>query len=238
MFVLVHPAAAEEQRRSVSVTGEAEVRVAPDEVIVQMSVESRNKVLVKAASETNRAIAAAVALAKKLHVPRKYVQTDYVQVQPDYVTCPRAYRSGQPEKCDPTEIQYYRVRRGVEIRLRDLDKFDRLLMDSLKSGVTSIDNVEFRTTELRKHRDQARALAAKAAREKAQAAAEALGAKLGPVTTIAVDTAYWAYGNRSTRGRPMTQNAIQEASGGGDGAGLALGQISITARISATFALE
>lgn len=239
IVLLVDPAAAEEPRRSVSVTGEAEVRVAPDEVIVQMSAESRHKALMNAVAETNRAIATVLVLAKdKLKVPEKYVQTDYVQIQPHYQSCRREY-SNSAGDCDPTEVEYYQVKRGVEIRLRDLDKFDRLLMESLKSGITHIDNVEFRTTELRKHRDKARALAAQAAKEKALAAATALGAKLGPVTSISVDTVLWSYGNRSgRRGGPMTQNVMQEAGGGGEGAGLALGQISVTARMSATFSLE
>jgi uncharacterized protein len=237
-FVLAVPASADEVKRSVSVTGEAEVRVVPDEVIVQMSVESRDKALMPAVNETNKAIAAVTALATKtLKLPAKHVQTDYIQIQPNYVTC-RDY-SSSPSSCDPTKIQYYQARRGIEIRLRDLGKFDNLIAESLKAGITYIDNVEFRTTELRKHRDKAREMAAQAAKEKAQAAATALGAKLGPVTSISVDNVYWSYGNPSRgRGGPMTQNVMQEAGGGDEGAGLALGQISVTARISATFGLE
>lgn len=237
MPALIAAAAAEEIKRSVTVTGAAEVRVVPDEVLVQMSVESRNRALMPAVNETNKAVAAAVALAKgKLKVPVKHVQTDYIQIRPHYVSCRRDEEL--EGKCDPTQVAYYRARRGIQIRLRDLDKFGRLLTESLQGGITYIEDVEFRTTELRKHRDKARALAAKAAREKAQAAAEALGAKLGPVTTISVDTSSWGYGRRRDRRRSMAQNVIQETGSGGEGAGLELGQISITARMSATFALE
>lgn len=241
VLVTAGGAGAEEMRRTVSVTGDAEVRVTPDEVLIQMSVESRDKALMTAVEQTNRAVAAVTALARnQIKVPEKNVQTDYISILPHYVSCRSDYES--EGKCDPTQVAFYQARRGIEIRLHDLKKLDRLLTESLKGGVTFIDNVEFRTTQLRKHRDQARAMAARAAREKAEAAAVALGAKLGPALTINADTDYWYYGNRSSRGRGsvMAQNAMMEADGGGEGegAGLALGQISVTARISATFALE
>ena len=51
-------------------------------------------------------------------------------------------------------------------------------------GVNYVHGVEFRTTELRKHKDTARALAVKAAREKATAMAGELGPALGEPRTI------------------------------------------------------
>ena len=55
------------------------------------------------------------------------------------------------------------------ITLGDVSRFEDLLSDTLLAGANHVHNVEFRTTELRQHRDAARALAIQAAREKAEA---------------------------------------------------------------------
>lgn len=223
--------------RSVSVTGEGEVRVVPDEAIILMTVEMRDKTLMSAVDRNNKAVQAVTGLAKKkFKVAEKHVQADYVNIRPQYVDCRRDEE--MTGKCDPTKIAYYQVARGIMIRLQNLQQFDRLLIEALDAGATHINEVEFRTTELRKHRDAARAMAAKAAREKAAAAAAALGAKLGQVTTISVDTGYIGYRASSRRAAPMTQNAMMDTTSGGDSGEVSLGQISITATITATFALE
>lgn len=225
-----------EVTRSVSVTGEGEVRVVPNEAIILMTVESRDKELMTALNRNNKAVQAVTGLAKnKFKVQEKHVQADYVNIRPQYVNCRR--EEEMAGRCDPTKIAYYQISRGIMIRLQNLQRFDKLMTEALGAGATHINEVEFRTTQLRKHRDTARAMAAKAAKEKAAAAAAALGAKLGPVTSISVDTGYIGY-RASHRRAPMTQNAMMDTTSGGDSGEVSLGQISVTATTSATFALE
>ena len=97
------------------------------------------------------------------------------------------------------------------------------------------------TTQLRKYRDEARALAIKAAIEKANDLASAAGMKvIGKPTGISS----YSYGGGSWYGRTrggsmMAQNVYQNAPGGGELSGtIALGKISVTASVSATFRLE
>jgi uncharacterized protein YggE len=102
--------------------------------------------------------------------------------------------------------------------------------------------IEFRTTELRKHRDAAREQATRAAKEKAVALAKELGVKVGKPQTIAEQTAggFWNWsGSAWQNANAMMQNSIQQAAGGESADGnLAVGQISITATVSVTFRLE
>ena len=63
-------------------------------------------------------------------------------------------------------------------------KFEDLLSDALEAGVTHVQGIEFRTTELRKHRDRARSLALKAAQEKAELLADGAGRKIGKAISI------------------------------------------------------
>jgi len=136
----------------------------------------------------------------------------------------------------------------VAVTLRDVKKTSAILAAALKAGANQVINVEFYTSELRKYRDQARELAMKAAKEKAQALANAAGAKTDCVLNINENS--WSYYNGwwSRYGRNSqnlwTQNTIQNAappSGETGSAGdepISLGQISIKAEVSATFGLK
>jgi uncharacterized protein YggE len=106
-----------------------------------------------------------------------------------------------------------------------------------------VHGIQFRTTELRKHRDEARALAVTAAREKAEALAGELEQTVGHPTSIREEHSSWWSGYNawwgSRRGDMMAQNVIQELGGAamtGEGT-VAPGQISVSARVSVTFEL-
>jgi uncharacterized protein len=110
--------------------------------------------------------------------------------------------------------------------------------------VTHVHGIEFRTTELRKHRDQARMLALKAAQEKAELLTRETGSKLGKVLSIGEASfgysssyASW-WGERYGGG--MSQNVSQTFGGVSmvSDSTLAPGHISIRATVGASFALE
>lgn len=77
---------AEEQAepRLITVTGDAEVRVVPDEVILTLGVETWNKDLNIAKKENDQRIRKIVALAKKHKIETKHIQTDYISIEPRY----------------------------------------------------------------------------------------------------------------------------------------------------------
>jgi uncharacterized protein YggE len=222
-----------QEPRTIAVTGEAEVRVVPDEVILSLGVETWNKDLNVAKGENDRIVATVLALAAEYGIAPEHVQTDYVSIEP-------RYRNGYYEDSD--FIGYF-VHKTVSITLRDLSKFEGLLADALKSGVNYVHGIEFRTTELRKHKDDARALAIQAAREKAAALAGGLDLKTGdPLDIQEVQSGWWSGYNAwwgARWGSGMNQNVIQEAGGAAvlADSSVAPGQISVNARVSVTFEL-
>ena len=109
--------------------------------------------------------------------------------------------------------------------------------------MSNVHGIQFRTTELRKHRDEARTLAIRAAQEKAVALAQELGQEVGQPHDIREDQSqWWSWYNTGWGGRAgsMTQNVIQE--GGSAPAGtegtLAPGQISVTAKVTVSFEMK
>lgn len=215
----------------ITVTGDAEVRVVPDEVILTLGIETWDKDLQVAKSQNDEIVARVLALAEDYGVEPQHVQTDFVSIEP-------RYRNGYYEESD--FIGYF-VRKSVVITLRDLGKFEDLLTDALEAGVNYVQGIQFRTTELRKHRDEARALAIQAAREKAGAMADELGQTVGePRQITEVQSGWWSGYNAwwgSRWGSGMAQNVIQEAGPGGIAAegSLAPGQINVNARVSVSF---
>lgn len=220
--------------RVITVAGDAEVRVVPDEVILTLGIETWNTDLQVAKDQNDQIVADVLALASDYGINSQHIQTDYVSIEP-------RYRTGYYEKSD--FIGYF-VRKSVVITLRDLGKFEDLLTDALAAGVNYVQGIQFRTTELRESRDEARALAIRAAQEKANAMAEELGQRVGAPRTIQEVQSGWLSGYNAwwgpQWGGAMSQNVIQEIEGGalvGEGT-LAPGQISVNARVSVTFELQ
>ncbi|MGN7437303.1 MAG: SIMPL domain-containing protein [Alcanivorax sp.] len=228
--------------RTISVNGEAEVRVVPDQVIISLTAETRGADLIDAQKQNDASIAKLIDYAAKSGVEKKHIQTDFASVEPSYQNC--RYEDEMSGKCNPLQITYYNVRKGVQIRLNNLDGYEGLINTALRAGITHIDNVQFITTELRKHRDEARKLAAIASKEKAQALAETLGVKLGKPMNINANqwTSFYHHGSGQRAGNTMMQNTIQSApagnGAGSDGSALALGQINITAQVNVTYEIE
>ena len=145
-------AAAPAVSRTISVAGEAEVRVVPDEVVLTIGIETTHKDLDAAKEENDARIAQVFAVAQAHEVEAKHIQTDYVSIEPRY-----------HDSYEKRGFIGYFVRRNVVITLRDLDRFEPLLADLLKGGANYVHGIQFRTTQLRRYRDQARDLAAEAA---------------------------------------------------------------------------
>ena len=108
----------------------------------------------------------------------------------------------------------------------------------LEAGATNVQGIQFRTTEIRKHKDQARAMAVKAAKEKAVAVAGELGQKIGKPYTIKEEEIS-NYDNRYSNSNVNFNDSgnYGQSVEQGDGT-IALGQISVKAKFTVSFELE
>jgi uncharacterized protein YggE len=152
--------------RMITVTGQAEVFVVPDEVVLNIGVETRDRDLEDAVNENGEIVEAVLGLVSSYGIDPDDVQTDYFRINPRY-----DYSSGR--------LEYYKVQKTFVIKLRDLSVFEDLLQALLIAGVNQVRGIEFLTSDLRSHKDEARALALQAAQEKAVDMAAELGQKIG-----------------------------------------------------------
>jgi len=219
--------------RSVHVSGTAVVNVPPDRALLQLGIQSNGKTPTSVEQANAVAIQRVIRAIESLGVESKDIVTDRYIVSPVYETYDSLYIKG------------YRIDNLVAVTLRDVDSVSDVVVAALEAGANQVVNVELYTSELRKYRDQARTLAMEAAAEKAQALAEAAGTGAGCVLSINENT--WSYYNgwwHSSNRDLWTQNVVQNAPANG-GAGyqnndgpVSLGQISVRAEVSASFALE
>jgi len=70
--------------RLISVTGTAEVNVAPDEAVLSLGVESRDKDLSVAKAQHDRRVKKLLAEAHSAGVEEKNIQTSNLQMRPEY----------------------------------------------------------------------------------------------------------------------------------------------------------
>ncbi len=174
LFILAGLTLAEDKvpSRVVRVVGTAEVKVAPDQAVLELGVEKQSA---SARMAKKSADAAARSILASLHangVDENDIQTTFLSLQPQF-----NYKKGM-------RIAYFTAEQTITVTVRDITKLDTLLESLIKAGGNRIDSIQYETSDLRKYRDQARDLAVKAAREKAEALAKALGQEIGKAYSI------------------------------------------------------
>lgn len=219
-------------RPLITVSGQAELRVPPDEIMFTLSVESVDKDMLAAKKKTDDSVREVLAIARRNSVKDEDVQTSYISVEPKYNTDDLEYDQRRGVK---REFVGYQVAKTIAVRLREIAKFDGLLSDVLRAGVLRVRNVEFRDSQLRKHRDQARVMAIKAAREKASMLAHEIGQSIGPAYSI-TETQVSGYG-RANFNQNVTSTISGDPSDGEAAGAIAPGSISVTAQVTVSFRL-
>lgn len=218
-------------QRSITVTGSSEVRVIPDEVILTLGIETNDIEMSIAKNENDRIASEVIIIAKNFGIEERFIQTDYINIEPIY-----------DDYYDYKEFHGYFIRNTIVITIKDIDKMEDIMAAVLESGVNYIHGVDFRTSELREHRDKARLMAMKAAKEKAEALANALDQNIGKPISIYENQDYWYSGSSSywggSYGAGMYQNSYAYDGMSRESEGpIAPGEINITASVTISFEL-
>lgn len=225
-----------DDRPKVTVNGEAVVNVKPDKIVVSLGIETWDADIMAAKQKNNDILKKTVAAIKEAGVPEKEIQTDHLSIEP-------RYKNGYRKE----DFIGYFVRNTFVVALAETDKVEELVTKALQAGVNYIHGIDFQTTEFKKYREQARELALKAAREKAEKMAAVLNQTVGAPIQINENysgSPWWYYSSWSGwgygRSQGMSQNVIQNVQGGSGEISdtMALGKISIRANVAVTFELK
>ena len=148
-----------------------------------------------------------------------------MQIAPDYTD----------RNQESVKIRFYRVTQSISGTLHEVKRVSDVTAEAVLAGATDVREASLRTSELRKYRDEARAKAVQAAKEKATALASELGAKVGKPYTI---TEGAAFSSRQVRSFANNISAAPDQAADGAAPAFAPGSISIDASVSVSFILE
>lgn len=216
------------------VSGEAVVLVVPDQVVVTLGIEVRQPQLAEAQKQFDEIAKRVSGSFKELGIPPELVRTACLEIAPYY------HENSAKERLVP---EYYRINRTMTVTLTDITRIDAVVSSALTAGATHIIDVDFRTTELRKHRDEARRMAVRAARDKATLLAGELDMKVSKAVSLDEGSYGWYAYNPYRSGARQGQYQSQNAYGGGAGAvtGDTLvppGQIAVSASVRVVFDID
>jgi uncharacterized protein YggE len=166
---------------AISVTGEANVSVAPDQAQIDGGVTSDARTA-REASEANNAAMSKVLLAlKAAGIDGKDYQTSRLSLQPQFAT--------QSKASERPGIVSFRASNRVMVRIRDVAKVASVIDALVTAGANEICGINFTVTQASKHLDEAREKAIADARRKAEIYARAAGVTLGEPISISEEGA-------------------------------------------------
>ncbi len=181
---------------AISVSGEANVSVAPDLAQVDGGVTSEAKTA-REASEANNAAMGKVLLALKgAGIEEKDYQTSRLSLQPLYATSSKVSETQRG-------IVSFRASNRVTIKVRDVGKIANVIDTMVTAGANEIGGINFVVTQASKALDEARTKAIADARRKAEIYAKAAGVTLGEPISISEEGAASPPVFRSKMAAPM-----------------------------------
>jgi uncharacterized protein YggE len=220
--------------RTMHTSGTAVIRVQPDKATVRLGVQTFGPTPRESQAQNARIVEAVLQAIRDQDIPAQDIATDHFAVRPEQDYKQYGERS----------IVGYWTDNAVVVTLRQVDKLGDVLTAALEAGATSVDDVSFTTTRSRELRDQARAMAIKAAMEKARDLAGAVNLTTGDVQNISENSWSYYYGMWNSRGQwaNQQQNVMQVASSPEapqlDDGEFSLGQIVVQAQVDVTVALR
>ena len=167
-------ASAQAAERTVTVTGEATVGVAPDTAVIRIGVSSQEKTAREAGEANARQMTSVLAAIKASGIAERDIQTSRLSLQPQY----------DPNKGGTARLTGFQATNQVTVRIRDIDSLPTVLDRAIGAGANEMSGIEFVVSEQSKLLDQARDDAIADARRKAELYARAAGAKVGQVVSI------------------------------------------------------
>lgn len=203
----------------ISVNGQAKVKVAPDQATITATVETKGSNAKDVKKENDKQIDAVLKLIKKNNIATADYRTHRVALNPQYDYAKKKTN--------------YNATQTIEIIVRNLNQYDELMEGLVSDGVNRIDNVVFQSSNMAKYESEARKLAMKDAKMKAEDYVSVLGQKVGRAVTISDNSQI--YSPQPVYARMMKAEMSDSAT---PRETLAAGEIEISANVSVNFILE
>lgn len=222
-LVILGPAQADgPPLRTMTVSGQGEVRAIPDEAQLSAGVVTQARKAADALAANSRAMNAVFDALKRLGIPDKSIQTSDFSVTAQYQTDQHGNTT--------QKITGYEVSNNVAVTVDDLKILGPAIDALVSSGANAMGNIAFTIRDPKPLLTQARAEAVKDALQRANTYAGAASVTLGPITSIGE--------NGEEAPRPMMRKMMAMSAANDSATPVAAGEDSITAGVSITFELR
>lgn len=175
----------EVQQPTLSVRGEAILRVDPDQVTVSIGVLSEARQAKQALAKNSQAMQKVIAAIVDLGLSKKDYKTRQLSVQPKWSARPRDSSSSRWRP----EIIGYTVTNTLQVTTGKLALVGDLISVATVAGANQIQSIRFGLSNPREYRSQAIAKAVANARADADTAAQAAGTEIDGIKTLHLDHA-------------------------------------------------
>jgi uncharacterized protein YggE len=204
---------------SITVVGQGEVLVQPDQANVSVGVTTEAENASDAVRENSQRMAELLKTLRGLNIPDKHVQTSHFNVSPKQ----SFDRTGK----QPPKIVGYTVTNQVNVKVLEVARLGAILDAVVQAGSNRVQGIGFSVAEPGPHLDQARRKALADARHRAELYAEAAEVKLGAALLISEQSP--PVSPRFALGARIAMAA--------DSVPIATGEETITAHVNVTYAI-
>lgn len=212
---------AQEQKAQIpqiSVTGEGKVKVMPDQAVVTVGFQNSGKDAKEVKTLNDEVVDKVIKFLKKSGIPATDYKTNNVSLNKSYDYEKKKYN--------------FQANQTLSITLKDLSKYDDIMMGLNDAGVNLIQGVEFKSSKMEEYEKEARKKAILDAKQKANDYVSILGQKVGKALLITDNSNVYVP-------QPMYKGAMMAmAADGAERQTLAIGELEINTNVSVTFALE
>lgn len=215
------------QQTGISVSGEGKIALPPDIAMVNVGVETRAKTVEEARAQAAKAMDALIVRLTALGIDKKDIRTQSVNINTDY-------RPQLPRPVsDVPQIDGYRVSNMLQVTVRKLDNVSQVIDDAASAAgdAVRVHGVNF---SVENHHDalrQARELAMKEARDKAEQLAKLSNVSVGKPVSIQDGGVRGPVYQGGTMATSMPKDAAMNTA-------VEPGQTTLTVNLNIVFAIE
>ncbi|RWX01539.1 SIMPL domain-containing protein [Flavobacterium cerinum] len=202
----------------ISVSGEGKISVVPDRADITVGIENIGADAAEVKKKNDATVDAVIKYLKSIKLPAEDYQTQRVSLNRNY---------------DYTKKKYsFVATQTIVIRLKDITKYDAMMIGLVDAGINSIQGIEFKTSKQAEYESEARVKAVAQAKLKANDYAGALNQKVGKAIVVTDNT-------QTYYPRMMSAMKIEsDSAAGAQRETLAIGEINVTANVSISFELN
>ncbi|WNM20394.1 SIMPL domain-containing protein [Flavobacterium capsici] len=204
----------------ITVTGEGKVKVTPDRAIVNVGVQNSGKDAKEVKTLNDETVDKVIKFLKKSGINPADYKTNNVSLNKNYDYEKKKY--------------FFQANQSISITLKDLSKYDEIMMGLNDAGINSIQGVEFKSSKMEELERDARRKAMLNAKQKAEDYVTVLNQKIGKALLIS-DNSQVFYPQPMYKNSMMTMAADMAMP---ERETLAIGEIEINANVTVTFVLD